>query len=119
MTTIERIHVTTGIDTVELARVLHIRTPTADQTVAMQRVIDSADLEVDNWLFRIDPLDAKEQQIYDEATLERAVEHWQQQESPFGLMGLGGDSVPAYTSSDSFNRHRNKLSTLVQQWGVA
>ena len=85
----------------------------------MQRVIDSADLEVTNWLARIDPLTSQEQQLADEATLERAVEHWQQQESPFGLMGLGGDNIPAYTSSDSFNRHRNKLSTLVQQRGIA
>ena len=31
------------ITTDELARVLHLRTPTADQLVAMQRVLDAAD----------------------------------------------------------------------------
>jgi hypothetical protein len=108
-----------AITTDELARVLHLRAPTADQLVAMQRVLDSADTEVTSYIARLDPLTAQQQQLVDEVTLERAVEHWQQQESPFGLMGLGGDNVPIYTARDSFDRHRLKLRSVKQQEGVA
>lgn len=109
----------TTITVTELARVLHIRAPTAEQTVALQRVLDSADLEVTSCIDRIDPLTVQEQQLADEVTLERAVEHWQQEESPFGLLGLGGDNVPIYTARDSFQRHRKKLNPIRQLRGVA
>jgi hypothetical protein len=103
----------------ELARVLHIRAPTADQTTAMQRCLDGSLSEVTSFIDRVDPLTPAQQQLVDEVTLERAVEHWQQQESPFGLMGLGGDSVPIYTSRNSFYRHQRKLMSVKQQMGVA
>ena len=62
---------------------------------------------------------AQEQQLVDEVTLERAVEHWQQEESPFGLLGLGGDNVPIYTARNSFYRHRKKLIRPCSSRGVA
>jgi hypothetical protein len=108
-----------AITTDELARVLHLRTPTADQLVAMQRVLDAATGEVTSFIDRVDPLTPQEQQLVDEVILERSVEHWQQQESPFGLMGLGGDNVPVYTSRNSFYRHQRKLMSVKQQMGVA
>lgn len=109
----------TSITTDELARVLHLRAPTADQLVAMQRVIDAADTEVTSFIGRVDPLTPEQQQLVDEVTLERSVEHWQQQESPFGLLGLGGDNIPVYTSRNSFYRHQRKLFSVKQTMGVA
>ena len=112
----------TTITVTELARVLHLRTPTSDQTTAMQRVLDAATGEVISFIDRTDPaapLEPFEQQLVDEVILERSVEHWQQQESPFGLLGLGGDNIPVYTSRNSFYRHQRKLMSVKQQMGVA
>jgi hypothetical protein len=53
-----------------------------------------------------------------EVNLERAVEHWQQQESPFGVIGLG-ESVPTVTAKDSWDRHANKLAPMKRSWGIA
>jgi hypothetical protein len=51
--------------------------------------------------------------------LERAVEHWRQQESPFGLIALGVDIPAERSATDSWNRHAAKLAPLKQQWGLA
>jgi hypothetical protein len=52
-----------------------------------------------------------------EVNLERAVEHWQQQESPFGVIGLG-EAVPTVTAKDTWDRHANKLMPLKRTWGI-
>lgn len=54
-----------------------------------------------------------------EVNLERAVEHWQQQQSPFGLLGMGGESQAMYTAADSWDRHAKKLAYLKGSWGFA
>ena len=46
-----------------------------------------------------------------EVNIERAVEHWQQMQSPFGIIGLG-DMGATYTARDSWDRHAHKLSPL-------
>jgi hypothetical protein len=51
--------------------------------------------------------------------LERAVEHWRQQESPFGLIGLGAELPAERTARDSWERHAHKLAPLKGQWGLA
>ena len=56
--------------------------------------------------------------IVSEVNLERAVEHWQQMQSPFGIIGLG-DEGAAYTARDSWDRHAHKLSPLKAGWGIA
>ncbi len=53
-----------------------------------------------------------------QVALERAVEHWKQSQSPFGIIGLG-ESGALYTSRDSWDRHANKLAPLKGEWGVA
>lgn len=50
--------------------------------------------------------------------LERAVEHWQQAQSPFGIIGLG-DEGATYTARDSWDRHAHKLAPLKGEWGIA
>jgi hypothetical protein len=115
----------------ELARVLRLRSPSASQGTAMQRVIDTAAGEINRFIGTSwasaadacwpdspgtpDPLAAA---LVVEVNLERAVEHWQQQESPFGIIGLG-EQVPTVTAKDTFERHANKLAPLQRSWGIA
>lgn len=105
----------------ELARILKIRTPTDEQTNAMERVLLSAageiNAEID--LAADDGLAGWQLALAAEVNLERAVEHWRQQESPFGLVGLGPDIPAERTAQDSWNRHANKLAPLKGQWGLA
>jgi hypothetical protein len=50
--------------------------------------------------------------------LERAVEHWKQEQSPFGIIGLG-DDLAMYTMRDSWDRHAHKLAIFKNDWGLA
>ena len=110
-------------NTTELARILKIRSPTAEQTVAMQRVLDVAEGEIDAEIDLADDADALagwQLALAAEVNLERAVEHWRQQESPFGLVGLGGEFGGAVrTARDSWDWHAHTLAPLKIQWGVA
>lgn len=107
----------------ELARILKIRTPpgpTAEQTVALQRVLDVAAGEIDSEIDLADDADALagwQLALVEEVNLERAVEHWMQEETPFGVM-LGGEFA-THTARDSWERHAHKLAPLKSQWGLA
>ena len=105
----------------ELARILKIRTPSAQQLVAMDRVLATATIEINS---EIDlgtdtALTGGSIDLATEVCLERAVEHWRQEESPFGLIGLGAELGSAFTSKDSWERHALKLAPLKDQWGLA
>jgi hypothetical protein len=102
----------------ELARILKIRTPTADQTAAMERVLLTATGEIDSEISRVDDLAGWQVALVTEVCLERAVEHWQQEESPFGIIGMGEPNL-VYTARDSWDRHAHKLAPLKQGWGLA
>ena len=54
-----------------------------------------------------------------EVNLERAVEHWKQEQSPFGVIGIGGEFGATYTARDSWDRHAHKLAILKGDWGIA
>lgn len=118
-----------GVD--ELARVLRLRQPSEAQGTAMQRVIDTSTGEVNreigtawataaeaSWPATPDVPDPLAAALIVEVTLERAVEHWQQQESPFGVIGMG-DAIPTFTAKDSWDRHANKLVPMKRSWGLA
>jgi hypothetical protein len=106
---------------IELARILKIRAPTEEQTVAMIRVLTTAAGEIDAEVDRLatDPLGGWELSLVAEVNLERAVEHWQQMESPFGIIGLGAEFGATHTARDSWERHAHKLAPLKGQWGLA
>lgn len=109
-------------ETDELARILKIRTPSDEQTAAMDRVLEAAAAEIDAEidLAATATLTAAQQELLVEVNLERAVEHWRQQESPFGLIGLGGELGGAErTARDSWERHAHKLAPMKDQWGIA
>lgn len=105
----------------ELARILKIRTPSEEQEVAMDRVLRAAAREINSEVdFEDDTqLEGNERAIAEEVNLERAVEHWRQQESPFGLVGLGPELGSSFTARDSWERHAHKLAPLKRQWGLA
>lgn len=105
----------------ELQRVLKVNNPTDAQKVAMDRVLLAAAGEIDAELDRAstdDALAGWQLALAAEVNLERAVEHWQQTGSPFGIVGLG-DLGPTQVSRDSWTRHALKLQPLKTQWGVA
>ena len=105
----------------ELARILKVRAPSVEQRAAMRRVLATASGEIDA---EID-LDADSELagwqllLVQEVCLERAVEHWRQQESPFGLLTVGVDVPAERAARDSWERHALKLAPLKDQWGIA
>ena len=105
----------------ELFRVLKIRTPSPEQRAAGARVLASAYVEIQNEIdLRADvELTAGERNLAAEVNLERAVEHWRQQEAPFGLVELTGMGAAERTGRDSWERHAVKLAPLKDQWGIA
>jgi hypothetical protein len=108
-------------DITELGRLLNVTNPNAAQTLALTRVLTVASGEVDAEIDLADDADALagwQLALVEEVALERAVEHWQQGQSPFGIIGLG-DGATAYSAKDSWNRHALKLAPLKNQWGLA
>ncbi len=117
--------------TEDLARVLNLRQPTGAQGTAFARVLDAAAFEINSEVFGDGTIvfGTPYPDLAVEVNLERAVEHWKQAESPFGILGLGADSIPVATARDSWERHAQKLAPLKgvlasdgeshDSWGVA
>jgi hypothetical protein len=102
----------------ELARILKKnRNPTEAELAAMERVLVAATGEVNAEIDRVDDLAPWMVMLATEVTLERAVEHWQQAEVPYGIWenALG----PIVVGRDTWSRHALKLAPLKQQWGMA
>jgi hypothetical protein len=105
----------------ELTTLLRIERPTQLQLVGMQRVLDAAAEEID-WELEYTaaaPAPSPVPALVTEVNLERAVEHWRQTQSPFGVIGLGGEGVPVIAARDSWYRHARKLAPLKVNQGVA
>lgn len=104
----------------ELARVLKIATPTDDQINAMVRVLTAAYVEIMSEISLADGVTLSDDQtaIAAEVNLERGVEHWRDEESAFGIIGLG-DVGPIYTARNSWERYAFKLAPLKSRWGLA
>lgn len=100
----------------ELALILHVREP--ENETALLRVLNAASAEIDAELGRDSPF-ADPPAIVIEVCLERAVEHWQQLKSPFGVLGLGAEAGPTLVARDSWDRHAHKLAPLKEAWGLA
>jgi hypothetical protein len=105
----------------ELAQIL--RVSASSRHAALTRVLRSAAEEIDSEIGTAD-IDGTElpysnpPSLVREVSLERAVEHWQQMQSPFGIIGVG-DTGATYTARDSWQRHAHKLAPLVGSYGLA
>jgi len=106
----------------ELQVNLGIENPTPVQTAGMQRCLDEAAAEID-WELGFDPTDnpapSPPHPLMVGVNLDRAVEHWRQAKSPFGLIGIGVDTVPIIAGRDSWYRHHLKLKPLRMLQGIA
>lgn len=89
----------------------------------LMRALKAAALEIDSEIGTADingvalPY-SNPPELVREVNLERAIEHWKQQQSPFGIVGLG-DLNATYTARDSWDRHAHKLAPLKASWGIA
>jgi hypothetical protein len=107
--------------TSELARLL--RVSESARHTELRRVLESAAQEIDNEIGTADingtatPYGSPPALVA-EVNLERAVEHWQQMQSPFGIIGMG-DMGASYTARDSWDLHAHKLAPLKGFWGIA
>ena len=101
----------------ELFRRLKIRTPTADQTTAADRILVAASGEVNKKMGRLTSLDQAELALATEVTLERGAELWNESEVPFGAIGLDSPTGPVFVSRHS--RALAKLTVAQESWGVS
>ena len=111
----------TYVSTDELFRVLHITNPSAERITVATRVLATATWEIDKEIDAPDddPITGAEVALAQVVCLERAVEHWRQQESSFGLVTVEGLAGPERIARDTWERHAITLSPLVRQWGFA
>lgn len=100
----------------ELARL--VKVDAVARRDALERVLLAASAEIDHEVGNLIPYSTPPS-LAVEVCLERAVEHWQQAQSPFGLIGAGGVESPAFASSNSWERHAVKLAPLKLVWGLA
>ncbi len=105
----------------ELQELLKIPTPTATQTARMERVLEAAASEID-WELgytTASPAPVPPPPLVVGVNLDRAVEHWRQSYSPFGVIGVGSENEPIVTARNSWYRHRLKLKPLKVSEGIA
>ena len=105
----------------ELARLLRVNA--TQRHNALMRALKAAAFEIDSEVGTADITGAatpysNPPALVREVNLERAVEHWKQAETPFGIVGLG-DLQSVYTARDTWDRHAHKLAPLKASWGLA
>ena len=107
----------------ELARILPLRSPTAAQTVALQRVLNVATLEIDAEIDRADDADAltdAEETLLEQVCLDRAADLWHHTESITGLTGMLGDiEGTPIEGRYSWKRYGDRLAPIKARWGIA
>lgn len=103
----------------ELARILKIRTPSADQTAAMNRVLTAAALEIDAELGRAGMFSSPYPPLVVHVNLQRAAELWTLQEVPTGIVGLGGEFGATHMARNTWDKYAYTLAPLKDSWGLA
>jgi len=103
----------------ELARILKIRTPSAEQTTAMNRVLTAAALEIDAELDRPGIFPSPYPPLVVQVNLQRAAELWTLQEVPIGVVGVGSEFGATHLARKTWDKYAETLAPLKQQWGLA
>jgi hypothetical protein len=104
----------------ELQAKLRIEQPTQLQVQGMQRALDEAAVEID-WELGYtaeNPAPVPPPVLVVGVNIDRAVEHWRQSFSPFGVIGVGGEGEPIVVARNSWYRHHLKLAPLKTGWGI-
>ena len=107
--------------TTELFRILKIRTPSAEQTTAGERVLTAATYEIDQELDLDDDdvLAGAEVSLVEQVCLQRAAELWALQEVPLGFVGIGSEFGASRLARDSWAKYAVTLGPAKRQWGFA
>lgn len=107
----------------ELFRVLKVRTPSGAQTVAAQRDLDTATLEIDTELDRVDdtvPFTDSQLALIGDVCLDRAADLWRHRESAAGMLGIPDETVASpQPMRYAWTRYAQRLSPLKEQFGLA
>lgn len=107
--------------TTELFRILKIRTPSAEQTAAAERVLTAATYEINQELDLDDDdvLAGAEVSLVEQVCLQRAAELWALQEVPLGFVGIGSEFGASRLARDSWAKYAVTLGPAKRQWGFA
>jgi hypothetical protein len=106
----------------ELFRVLKVRTPTSDQTIAAHGDLDTATIEINAEIDLADdapPLTGDELELCRGVCIDRAADLWRHRESAPGILGVVDEAVPSSFGRYSWERYAQRLSPLKGQWGIA
>ncbi len=113
---------TTYATSEELLAILNVRgTPSAAQSAKADRVMLAAAGEINRELDLSDDqeLDGFGVALCAQVNLARGAELWKEEETQFGILGIGSDVGTTYIARDTWEKHAIKLSTLKGQWGFA
>lgn len=106
----------------ELARILKIRTPSTEQSAALDRVLLAAAGEIyaEINLADTDTLADWETDLCMQVNLDRGADLWRHTESIPGMTGLlgEGDGTPL-PGRYSWDRYAQRLAPVKRQWGLA
>jgi hypothetical protein len=105
----------------ELARILKLRTPTAAQTAAMQRVllVSAGEINMEIDFATDDSLQGWERSLCEQVNLDRAADLWRHTESIPGVLGVLDEGVPLTPGRYSWERYGQRLAPVKRQWGFA
>ncbi len=105
----------------ELAQLLRVNE--SQRHASLRRALEAAASEIDSEIGTADiygtevPYGAPPA-LVSAVNIDRAVEHWKQTQSPYGVVGFG-DDVAMYISRDTWDRHALKLAPLKASWAIA
>lgn len=105
----------------ELFRILKIRTPSAEQTVAAQRVLLASAARVNSEIDLAEgsTLSGPKMALATEVCLEYACDLWRMQEVQIGLVGIGSEVGATYVARDLWEKHAISLEPCKDQFGFA
>lgn len=106
----------------ELFRILKVREPSDDQTLAAQSDLNTATLEINAEIDLADdahPLDANQLELCRGVCLDRAADLWRHRESVPGVLGVLDETLTAAPGRYSWERYAQRLAPVKRSWGIA